>query len=259
MVTQFALPKSIVDIHNHVKAEDARGDQLVAQMDAAGVETALIMGSPMNSNEHAAEAVAAHPGRFVGGAYLDPRAPDACEQMDHWVRRGLRIVKLFPNFGYYPDDEAYRPFFAKAASLGLAVLSHCGWLTPAFGPTAAYFSYPGRFELIARTFGDMPFIFAHMGGIGGFLEAIMLATRAPNVYLDVSPGQGIWVLEHAGAMAASVPAEKLLWGADTYEQAELLQRSAKALTAMGMADSFEKIYSANARTVLQKAGAIKQG
>jgi hypothetical protein len=58
-------------------------------------------------------------------------------------------------------------------------------------------------------------------------------------------------------MAASVPAEKLCWGADSYQQAEMLQRSADALTAMGFAGSFENIYSANARGVLEAAGALR--
>jgi predicted TIM-barrel fold metal-dependent hydrolase len=253
------LPPRRIDIHNHVRPEDPGGDKLVGLMDGSDVEMALVMGAPGHPNEAVMQAVAKHPGRLVPGAYVDPR--EGTKALDEVARHhslGVRVVKLFPNLGYYPDDDAFVPFFAKIADLGMAVLSHCGWLAPEAGVSAAYHSHPGRFEKPIRRHPRTPFILAHMGGIAGFLETIMLTTRTPNTYADVSPGQGTWVLEHAGPMAASIPPEKLLWGVDSYNIAAMLDRHGKALEAAGFGPHFEKIFHDNARGILERIGAIGQ-
>jgi predicted TIM-barrel fold metal-dependent hydrolase len=95
-----------------------------------------------------------------------------------------------------------------------------------------------------------------MGGIAGFLEAVMLTTRTPNAYVDCSPGQGLWALEAAGPIVGTIPPEKLLWGADTYDYAGLIPRYRAALAAAGFGEHFEKVFYANARGLLERIGAI---
>ena len=124
------------------------------------------------------------------------------------------------------------------------------------GVSAAYFSRPGRFEKLIRTYKDTPFILAHMGGIDGFLEAIMLTTRTENTYVDCSPGQGVWVLETTGAMGASIPPERLMWGLDSCPPDEWLPRQRAALEALGFGAHFEKIFYSNARALLERIGAV---
>jgi predicted TIM-barrel fold metal-dependent hydrolase len=176
----------------------------------------------------------------------------------HHRAEGVRVVKLFPNFGYWPDDDAFCPFFDVVAELGMAVLSHCGWLVPHMGVTAAYYSYPGRFEKPIRRHPETIFIMAHMGGIVGFLETVMLTTRTPNTYVDCSPGQGLWVLEHASSMAAGIPADKLMWGADCYQGPQMLEQYCKALEGCGFGDDLDNIFYGNARGLLEKIGAIER-
>ena len=251
------LPNPMIDIHNHVGADDPGATCLLELMDSRNVETTLVLGSPLSpSNDDLAALVARHRDRFVGGAYIDPRKPDAIDHLRHCRAEGLHVVKLFPNFGYYPDDEAFRPFFDVVAELGMGVLSHCGWLTPKAGVSAAYYSHPGRFEKLVRTYTDTPFIMAHMGGIAGFLETVMLTTRTPNTYTDCSPGQGVWVLETAGAMAASIPPDKLLWGMDCYYDEEWFDRQHSALAALGFGPHLDKIYHGNATAIFDKIGAL---
>ncbi len=253
------LPERIIDIHNHLEPS-GDPEALISLMDESNIETTLVMGMFECPNEHILAAIRAHPTRFVGGVWADPREGlAAIDLVRKYNDGGCRIVKLFPNVGYYPDDETFRPFFDVVAELGMAVLSHCGWLMLQGGVTAAYYSQPGRFEKLVRTYTETPFIFAHMGGISGFLEAIMLATRAPNVYVDTSPGQGAWVLTAVGQMVATIPAAKILWGADSYNQAEWLPHNAAALTAIGFGDDFEKIFYSNARDLLVKIGALSAG
>jgi predicted TIM-barrel fold metal-dependent hydrolase len=257
---RHAMPKRIIDAHNHLLDEPARQ---LALMDDAGIEAALIMGSPRTGekgNRALVKACRKHPHRFIGGAYYDPReGKKAIRKLKRYHGEGLPVVKLFPNLGYFPDDEKVRPFFEKVAGLGMAVLSHCGWLGGSGAkmrhePWAAYYSHPGRFEKVIRLFPETVFIMAHMGGIAGFLESVMLATRTPNTYIDCSPGQGLNVLEFAPHIAGAVPPTKLLWGADSLSFDAFIPRYKKALIGAGFGRHLDKVFHDNAAELFGKLG-----
>ncbi len=258
----FSLPERIIDIHNHLKGDDD-GSRLIELMDESNIEVTLIMGSSRRGeegNRKLVEVCRKHADRLVGGAYYDPRdGKKAIRQLKHYRAEGLPVVKIFPNFGYFPDDDKLRPFWDVVAELKMAVLSHCGWLggsgeQVSRKPWAAYYSHPGRFEKVVRLYPDTIFIMAHMGGIAGLLESVMLTTRTANTYVDCSPGQGLWALEAGGSITGSIPPEKLMWGADGYGQAELIPRYKAALEGLGYGPHLEKVFYANARGVLQRLG-----
>ena len=257
-MTQDSLPARYIDIHNHVHENEAGGDKLIEKMDAGNVEWALVMGfTREGSNEWALGAVKKHPTRLVGGVCVDPRNGDkALDTVRRYYDEGFRVVKLFPNLGYFPDDEAIRPFFDRVAEMKMAVLSHCGFLAPSAGVCAAYYAQPGRFEKLLRTYKEMPFIFAHMGGIDGFIQMIMLTTRLPNAYTDCSPGQGTWVLDFAGQMAASIPPHKLMWGVDGSGHVEQQRHDRQAIVKIGLGAHLDKIFYSNAKELLTRIGAI---
>lgn len=257
MVQKLTLPPRLIDIHNHVAADDPLGERLIGLMDANNVEMTLVMGATGPGNAAMLAAVKAHGDRLVGGAYIDPRGGSAAiDQIARYHDEGICLIKLFPNLGYYPDDGRFVPFFDRIADLGMGVLSHCGWLTPTMGITAAYYSHPGRFEKVIRTYPETVFIMAHMGGIAGLLETVMLTTRTPNTYTDCSPGQGVWAIEHTGAIAGSVPADKMLWGVDCYHPEGLLDRQRAALEKLGYGPAAEKIFYSTARSIFEKIGAV---
>lgn len=247
-----ALPKKLIDIHSHLNAD---ADATIKEMDSMNIELRLIMGHPTAPNKDMLAAVAKYPDRLIGGAYIDPRSgAKALDDLRRYHGEGIPVVKLFPNLGYYPDDDAFAPFFDLIDELGMAVLSHCGWLTPSMGVSAAYYSHPGRFEKVIRAHPDTIFIMAHMGGIAGFLETVMLTTRTPNTYTDCSPGQGVWVLECTGAIAASIPADRLMFGLDCVP--DVLLRQQNALDKLGFGPHFQEIFYSNARGILEKIGAV---
>jgi len=260
------MPRRIIDIHNHLRDDD--GSHMIALMDAAKIDVTLVMGGPRGGekgNRALVKACRKYPDRLVGGAYYDPReGKKAVAKLKRYNAEGLRVVKLFPNLGYFPDDEKVRPFFEKVAELGMAVLSHCGWLggsgdRMSHKPWAAYYSHPGRFEKIIRLYPDTVFILAHFGGIAGVLEAVMLTTRTPNCYVDCSPGQGLWAVETCGAIAASVPPDKLMWGADSLSQAVLIKRYRKALVELGYGPHLSKVFHDNAKGILERLNVLRPG
>ena len=266
MAKSDPMPRRLFDAHNHLSSDDPDGSKMIAHMDRDSVEAMVIMGLPFGSarqirafNEQTIRVSRAYPDRFVGGVYLDPRkGKKAIDELKRARERDIRLVKLFPNLGYYPDDRKVRPFFAAVAKLDMAVLSHCGWLWPQPGHDyASYYSHPGRFEKVVRLFPDTPFILAHMGGIAGFLETVMLTTRTPNTYVDCSPGQGRDVLRFAPKIAGSVPPEKLMWGSDGAYGAVSVAKYRRLLTRAGFGPHLKKVFYQNARGLFDKLGALK--
>ncbi len=270
MAREFKLPKRLFDAHNHLFREDDDGSLTVEGQKAMGIETTVVMGLPCETrartdryNQRVVRAQKKFPGKIIAGVYVDPRdARRALKTIRDAHAAGVRLVKLFPNLGYYPDDAKMRPFFDEVEKLKMAVLSHCGWLWLWGGQMAkedwaTYFSAPGRFEKVARMHPETTFILAHMGGINGFLEAVMLATRTPNVYVDTSPGQGWWVLETMPRVAGTIPAGKLLWGADSHYTADGLKRVRKGVVGAGFGPQLEKVFYLNARGIYEKLGVLR--
>ena len=254
MPRSHRLPDKIIDAHNHVSHKTLK--ELLKNMDDNLVERTLVIGTPLTSNKETLECARMHPDRFIAGAYVDPRRKArAVEEVKRWHGEGVNLIKLFPNLGYYPDDDAVLPVFEKIADLKMAVLSHCGWLSPVLGISASYYSHPGRFEKVIRRFPETVFIMAHMGGIAGFLETIMLTTRTPNTYCDCAPGQGMWVIEN-WPVVSMIPADRILWGADSLRHGPLIDRCHKAFNKLGFGPRLADIFYNNALGIFQRIGAL---
>jgi predicted TIM-barrel fold metal-dependent hydrolase len=209
------VPKRMIDMHIHPVFPVAEVGKVIEFMDKYDVEKVIALGisSWDDGNDRVLALRKLAPDRIIGGPFIDPRSKNAFEELKRCHDAGCRIVKLFPNLGFYPDDPAYLPFFEKVASLGWGVLSHCGWLGSKNVSSTKY-ARPGRFEELFRRFPETLFIMAHMGGIDGFIEGIMYTTRTPNVYLDTTQGQSYWVFEFAPGMVRGMPPERLLLGTD---------------------------------------------
>ncbi len=112
---------------------EAPPDFMVAQMDYAGVDVAILQNDHIygSLNEYFAEAVRLHPGRFIGLAQVEePLAyQDAqIERLHHAVERlGMRglyfTTSTFFMTGYetYYDDARFAPFWDAVASFDLPV------------------------------------------------------------------------------------------------------------------------------------------
>src|ERR1700680_2576957 len=142
---------SIIDIHPHVISTDTQHypraplgghqsdwsrnrpvstEQMLAAMDRAGVtKSALVQASTCygHDNSYVADAVAAHPDRFTGVFSADVLAPDACETLAFWMKKGLTGMRLFtigstmPDQAYWLDDPKTYPAWECAGELGLSV------------------------------------------------------------------------------------------------------------------------------------------
>ena len=163
----------------------------VATMNQAGVAMGLLSAwhgpqGALISNDEVAGFMAQAPGRFAGLASVDLHRPmDAVRELRRCVRsldfKGLRILPWLWNLP--PDDRRYYPLYAECIELGIPFctqIGHTGPLCP---------SEPGRpipyLEHVALEFPELTIVAGHLGAPWE-AEAISLAHKFPNVYLDTS-------------------------------------------------------------------------
>jgi L-fuconolactonase len=148
---------NIVDIHPHIIADNperypsnpGRGkhsvwsqerpqtfEQLVAEMDAAGVAKAAIVQAATcygYDNSYVADSVARDPARFTGVCTIDVCAPDAVAVLESWLRRGMSGLRIFTGGATHGSDQALLgdprsfPVWDYAGQTGLPI---CAQTTP---------------------------------------------------------------------------------------------------------------------------------
>lgn len=184
----------ILDCYNNVWEASGQGsdylvtqshgaEQLVAAMDAAGVDRAVAcsLGQQID-NDYIAGAVRRHPSRLVGFGQVNPRLPGAAEEIARCRNLGLQGLKLHPTIhGYeFADHGLLDPVFAAAEAARLVVLVNA---------LDDPFCHPFAIEEIARGFPAVPVVLAHMGTVWNVTAALRAAARTPNLYLDTSTAQ----------------------------------------------------------------------
>ncbi len=202
-------------------------ETLIADMDAAGVDRAVVMtlGSvPLGGHDPTlAEDVArwcdAYPDRLIGMLTADPLGGDAeAERIRGDVRRlGLAGVKMLPAYSYVPiDDRRLWPLYAAVEDLGVPLILHTGWCAIPGGRTLAH-DHPLQAEHVLADFPGLRLVVAHCGFAWSEQVLFMLAGHA-SVCADLaywSQTMPAWraaaTLSHAKHLGV---AHRLLWGTD---------------------------------------------
>src|SRR5688572_6381859 len=92
-------------------APETLADRWVRELDAHGVQRAVLMASVPGDEQSVSAAVSRHPDRFVGFFMLDPSANDAPQRAAAAVTdQGLRGICLFPAMHHVAlnDDRVLR-------------------------------------------------------------------------------------------------------------------------------------------------------
>jgi len=212
----------IVDADCHIssrKFDDLAmtADELIAQMDRAGVDKALIWLKPPYDknidpeNRAVHEAVRAHPDRFLGFGWVNPRLGH-----DHAVDTIRRCYEEYDFLGikfngaqddYVIDDgERVLPLIERAARYGRPLAFHIGGDFPEN-------THPYRLGAIARRFPETRFILIHLGGASfPALERAAIETVAAHPNIDVI-GSAIHERAILQALQTLGP-ERLCFGSD---------------------------------------------
>ncbi len=158
--------------------------ELVARMDAAGVERAILTMSP-DDPEPICEVARAYPGRFLCAALIDPmRGIEALRAIDRLYERfRLRLVRMVPFLvGRPPNDKVYYPVYAKCIELDLPVSVNTGIPGP---PMPAEPQRPLYLDEVCLFYPELKLIMAH-GADPWWGEAIRLLLKYPNLSMMTS-------------------------------------------------------------------------
>ena len=180
-------------------------DRLLARMDAAGVDMAMVCSLAQRiENDFIAGLAAAHPDRLFGFGQVRPQDDDAIEQIAELAQRpGILGLKLHPSLhGYHVADHGLLdPVWAACREAGLAILVNA--LDDAFVT-------PLAIEEISRGFPEVPVLIAHMGAVWNVPEACIVAARNDNIYLETSAT----MLSDVRVAYARVGPEKIVMGSE---------------------------------------------
>ncbi len=169
-------------------------EQMIALLDAAGIERMLITGFDEHTsvgmtwvaNEPIADLASRHRERFIPFAGIDVLAGmEGVRAVDHWVReRGFRGVSLRPfMIGLPADDRRYYPIYARCADLGVPVSVHTSANWSTMRPNEL--GHPRHLDQVAVDFPELTIIMSH-GGYPWVLDAVLIAWKHPNVYLELA-------------------------------------------------------------------------
>lgn len=201
-------------------------DQLLARMDAAGIERAVlinyvapeVIGYTEATNEFVSEYVRADPERLVAVGGIRPDHPDPAREIDRLVDRlGVRGLKLHPPHqlfrpNAYVDGERpeLRALYAACEARRLPVIFHTG--TSVFPRARNRFGDPLLVEDVAVDFPALPIVLAHGGRPLWTDTAVFLTRRFPNVWLEISGVPPAALLEYFPRLPKL--ADKVLFGTD---------------------------------------------
>ncbi len=162
------------------------GESLLADMDRAGVDKALLVQAYYTyefDNRYAIDVAEAHPDRFRSVIVLDPMRPDSPDQLSDLVeRRGVHGLRL--SHGHREestlDNPATFPLWERASQLGLSVC---------IGDRLKNY---GRLRTVLERFPGVPVAFDHIWGntVGDppyeLLQPLFDLAVYPNVYVKTA-------------------------------------------------------------------------
>jgi len=241
----------VLGLQNEESILNGSIERLIGEMDAAGIDKTVILPidfeflyseenfSYRDYNNLAGDYLKRFPDRIIAFAGVDPRrGTSAVDELRRCVEEmGFRGLKLWTVTGFVPDDEAYYPLYEEAARLGITILVHTG-----AGPGTTYMRtcQPVFVDKLAVDFPKTNFIMAHMG-MPWVEEAMAVAFKNPNVYMDVSAWQrmaAISPLEFPRVLSQAklglMGVQKILFGSDWPLFTEIYSQKAWVEVIRGM-------------------------
>ncbi|MPZ46726.1 MAG: amidohydrolase family protein [Betaproteobacteria bacterium] len=167
---------------------------LLDEMDAAGITWGVIMGrqsAPPHGavpNDEIAEAIAAHPNRFVGLAGIDLRDIEAgVKEIDRMAKApGFVGASIEPGAGVeamYSDDPRLYPLYERCQDLGIPIsITLSGYLAAMVGHDLSYGS-PTSVYKVAKDFPRLNIVVSHAAW-PNIMPMMEVAFIRENVYVS---------------------------------------------------------------------------
>lgn len=169
-------------------AQEQSVELMLAEMDAAGVGTGVVvgrnsgaLGSVANSDVKAF--CDAHPGRFVPVGSVCPLPRKAAyAEVEQLIAQGFKVIGIEPGGLAEPlhyDDRRLYPLYALCEDRGVVLIVMGGGNA---GPDVSYTS-PEHLDRVLADFPDLRIVSAH-GSWPWVHQILHVAFRRPNLYLS---------------------------------------------------------------------------
>lgn len=199
-------------------------DELLCEMDTAGVERAVLLGwyweRPATcawQNRFYAECIRAYPDRLSAFAMVHPMA--GCDATLAEIRRAhgeglIGLGELSPHSqGIAADDSVFGDVLRLAGELRMPVNLH---VTDPVGRV-----YPGRVETpladfvrLAQDFPRTNFILAHWGGLLPLVAPGASAVTLPNIFYDTAASPLLYGADIWPRALAACGSDRVIFGSD---------------------------------------------
>lgn len=206
----------IIDSHAHMEYIPESGledtpEKLIQYMEMAGISSACIStytnmpGQNPDSIQYFLDAMNKYPGRFIPYLRMDPGygqlALDALETAVE--KHGFKGVKLHPiDYSLAPFEDTTLRILEMAAHYDIPVLYHC---------SDEMMCLPLQIEWAAEAVPDAKIIMGHMGGFFHQNDALNIAKRHDNIYMDTCEQPYVWGIEK---LTKDIGSERILFGTD---------------------------------------------
>jgi hypothetical protein len=211
-------------LYSDPKARIINADELVAAMDAGGIDISVIASigwaTPAlcaEANDYMIESVARFPKRLIGLGAVLPGSPEANREIERCARGGLKgIGELRPDIQGFDlaDTKTLTPFTQALIDNDLVLLTHAsepvGHVYPGKGQVT-----PERLYAFLTAFPGLRIICAHWGGGLPFYALMPEVKKAlANVYFDTAASPFLYAPQIYKTAVGLVGAEKILFGSD---------------------------------------------
>lgn len=225
----------VIDFHTHVFPEKIVGKamsvlsrnagnaepyiegtaaSLISYMDAHGIDRSVVLNIATNPGQQASVnrfAAEIDGGRLISFGSVHPDAPDALEELRRIKERGLKGIKLHPDYqDFFVDDPRVFPIYETAASLGLITVFHAGVDIGYFEPVHCT---PERLRRVLPVFGGGRVVAAHMGGMMLWNE-VERHLVGQDIYFDTAYCYTRMPSGHAKRIVKNHGADRILFGSD---------------------------------------------
>ena len=213
------------ELYGHPRAKMATAEELLASMEADGVDVSVTFpfgwrdqGIAEECNSYVLQAMRDHPGRIVGLAGVQPLAGTrAVAEMERCARAGMPgIGELMPHGQGYrlSDTRLLTPLVEAAQALGLFVLTHTsepvGHRYPGKGDVT-----PAELQAFIAAFPALRIVAAHWGGGYPFYELMPeVHAAATNVWYDSAASLYLYRPAIFAEVARIASPQRILWGSD---------------------------------------------
>jgi uncharacterized protein len=241
----------------HLLETGLTGEQIVAAMDQAGIQTLLLSawhrpGQWIFHNDLVAEMVRQFPDRFVGVAAVNLEKPvEAVRELERAVKElGFKALRVVPWLWQRPpNDKFYFPLYVKCIELDIPFCTQVGHTGPLM-PSETGRPVPYLDE-VALIFPELKIVAGHIG-FPWTDEMIGVAWKHENVFIDTSaylpryyPPQLLHYLKSYGK-------EKVLFGTNFPQLA--LEKCVQQVAELGLPDEVKANFLyRNARRVFKLA------